>query len=82
MSWPDDNQPRFTVTTVYGGHIRQETTTAGNTNRPLAVCAQVVDRAYAHKVVREYASRGGISQERTIVEAARYAAELNAKDTA
>jgi hypothetical protein len=75
MSWPDDNRPRFIVTTLTG-----YSASAGGVSNPTAY-AYVLDRAYCHRVVAAYRKQhGGASWRIRLAE--QLARKLNAAEAA
>lgn len=78
MSWPDDGEPRFVVTSVTGPSGRKS----------IAVNFQVVDRAYCWALVRTFSAKDGTpgGGHRTVLARRRLAetlaASLNAQDVA
>lgn len=61
MSWPDAGQPRYVVASVSGFLITAEARAGGKNNRRSPLCFQVLDRAYAHRLVREFRPGAGKS---------------------
>lgn len=83
MSWPDDGEPRFIVTSIGGWVINSRSAGRSGSHKP-GLAFQVLDRAYAHAVVREFQpgrEKGFRREESRRSKALELAAALNAEDS-
>lgn len=54
MSWPDDGKPRFVVAEAHGYLINPHAWGTGSRRKEVPASVCVLDRAYAHRIVREF----------------------------
>lgn len=79
------NEDRFYVSTVTGFEIRPSSgIVPRGRNGHTPVCQAVLDRAYAHRIVREFCPAGGHGKSAAYCarKAATLCADLNARDKA